>query len=200
MHILPVYAVLSSQGGSTTVIVLPSFIANQVEKFSLPLTSLQPLIKPNNRLLKRLLLRKPPRPITQIRPNRKPMLDATIQTQLIRHAQLLQHILALPPLLRRENRIRLRRRNRQGSLNSPQFRHVDEARMRGEAHIDTLALSEESTYVLAAETVAHGPEPAHGVRRPQLVDHGRDHGVYGRGAVAGWTLQPGLEVETGGPV
>ena len=76
------------------------------------------VIEPLNSLLKRLLLRPLLLRDVQITTDGEAMADSREQVDLVRHLDLGQDLLRLMPLLHRENRIRLRRRDRYRPLNS----------------------------------------------------------------------------------
>ena len=66
---------------------------------------LQILIEPLHRLIKRLLLSKLNRLLTQIRLDRKPMLDMREEINLIRHADFLEYLFGLVSLFGRKDTV-----------------------------------------------------------------------------------------------
>ena len=129
--------------------------------------------------------------ILQIRPDRKAMLDPTVQVNLILLLMLLQQPLRLMPLLLGENRIRLRRGNRQRRLEVHDLLRIDETRVRHGAHIDPLAFGSKAGNVFGAEAVADAAEFLDAVGAAELFDDSLDNGVDLTRSVA-FAFRPGL--------
>lgn len=148
---------------------------------------LQPLIKPLHSLQESLLHTKLDGRVAQIATHRKAMRRRTVQVDLVRLLRLLEDLLTLMPLIRREDLIRLRRRNAVWALDGGQLALLDETGVCHVADID-LALAERDGHVLGAVAVADGADLLETLLA-QVLDGGVDDGEDGVGRVWGLAVR-----------
>jgi len=127
------------------------------------------LFKPLHRLQKRTLLGISLHTIAQIPTHRKPVLNSTVQINLVRQAQLFQNNLCLMPFLRWEDLICLGGGDGQGSFHVFELGGFDEGGVCGVAGVDFSRVGAQvPDDVFAAETVAYGADFFAIILRPHL--------------------------------